>query len=363
VTLVEERKNLVLFVDDEPHILAAIRRAVDDEPFTALFAGSAKEALSIVEQRSLSVIVTDMRMPVMDGLALLKIVREKSPRTVRMVLSGYTQLSQVLATINQGEIFQFISKPWEMEEELLRPVRQAIERYNLEEERDSLREGLAQKNQAYRQIFRVMEQKLNNEKRDLASLKQINHWMFAFWKKHLAMCNGPVDSKIDAAHGQVDLIEEILLMYMDILPTVFEGRNIEQAIAGITKSCNGRVVIAGEQDASLVLFGYYSFLAMVFKLLVYLLTPNTTEVVSFGVSVEPKSSGFFFVVFDCVSLKTADQTRLKIGCSMLSEIGKAYRLRIIPQSGPDGIETIRVVWQAMLDMNGTNQGKETNGNE
>ena len=344
----EERKNLVLFVDDEPHILAAIRRAVDDEMFVALFAGSAKEALGIVEQRTISVIVTDMRMPVMDGLALLKIVREKSPRTIRMVLSGYTQLSQVLATINQGEIFQFISKPWEMEEELLGPVRQAIERYNLEAERDKLREGLAQKNQAYLQIFRVMEQKLSNEKRDLTSLKQINHWMFSFWKKHLTMCNMPSDGKIDSAQMHVGLIEEILLMYMDILPTVFEGRSVAQVTAGIIKSCNGRVVIEGEQDSALVLFGYYDFLEMVFKLLVYLLTPNTSDVVSFGMSVEPKNSGFFFVVFDCAGVKTADQTRLQIGYSMLSELGKAYRLRIIPQSGLNGIETVRVVWQAML---------------
>ena len=88
-----------------------------------------------MEQKSISVIVTDMRMPVMDGLVLLRIVREKFPRTIRMVLSGYTQLSQVLATVNQGEIFQFNSKPWQMEEELLSSVRQAIERYNIETEK------------------------------------------------------------------------------------------------------------------------------------------------------------------------------------------------------------------------------------
>ena len=66
------QKNTVLFVDDEPHVLTAIRRAVIDEPFDSLFAGSAKEALQLMEQKSKSVIVTDMRMPVMSGLEALQ---------------------------------------------------------------------------------------------------------------------------------------------------------------------------------------------------------------------------------------------------------------------------------------------------
>lgn len=90
-----EKKNTVLFVDDEIHILSSIRRATMDESFEALFASSGQEALQIFEKKEISVIVTDMRMPGMDGLALLKIVKEKYPQTVRIVLSGYTQLSQV----------------------------------------------------------------------------------------------------------------------------------------------------------------------------------------------------------------------------------------------------------------------------
>ena len=103
-----DKKGTVLFVDDEPHILNAIRRAITDEAFDGLFAESGAAALKIFEEQEVGVIVTDMRMPVMDGLALLKIVREKYPHTVRIVLSGYTQLSQILGTINHGEIFQFI---------------------------------------------------------------------------------------------------------------------------------------------------------------------------------------------------------------------------------------------------------------
>ncbi|WP_196592644.1 response regulator [Pectinatus sottacetonis] len=120
-------QDKVLFVDDEASVLRAIKRAVMDEKFTPFFANSGEEALEIMEKNEISVIITDMRMPKMDGLALLKIVKEKYPRTVRVVLSGYTQLSQLLVTINQGEIFKFITKPWTTDSELLPVIKQSID--------------------------------------------------------------------------------------------------------------------------------------------------------------------------------------------------------------------------------------------
>ena len=103
------KEAAVLFVDDELNILSAIRRAVTDEAFQSFYANSAKEALKIMAEQEIAVIVTDMRMPEMDGLQLLKIVKSDYPDTVRMVLSGYTQLSQVLATVNHADIFNFIT--------------------------------------------------------------------------------------------------------------------------------------------------------------------------------------------------------------------------------------------------------------
>lgn len=98
----KQEKLKVLFVDDEANVLSAIRRAVQDEEYEALFAKSGKEALALLETENIAVLVTDMRMPEMDGLQLLKLAKEQFPATVRMVLSGYTQLSQVLATVNHA---------------------------------------------------------------------------------------------------------------------------------------------------------------------------------------------------------------------------------------------------------------------
>jgi len=74
----------------------------------------------------------------MNGLELLKIVKEQYPRIVRIVLSGYTQATTLLTAINQGEIFRFVTKPWKMEEDFKPAIRQAVEHYNREAERDRL---------------------------------------------------------------------------------------------------------------------------------------------------------------------------------------------------------------------------------
>ncbi len=127
-----------LFVDDEEKILRSLRRGLREEPYKTFFASSGKEALIILQQEPVHVLVTDMRMPEMDGLELLKIVKTEHPYIIRMVLSGYTDMDTTLAAINEGEIFRFIAKPWELEGELKTAIRQAIEFYNLHSERELL---------------------------------------------------------------------------------------------------------------------------------------------------------------------------------------------------------------------------------
>jgi len=129
-------KKTVLFVDDEEKILTSLKRGLLDEPYKTLFASSGKEALEILQRNQVHVIVTDMRMPEMGGLELLKAVKEDYPNVIRMVLSGYTQVSTLLTAINQGEIFRFITKPWKLEEEFKPAVREAVEYYDFQYQRN-----------------------------------------------------------------------------------------------------------------------------------------------------------------------------------------------------------------------------------
>ena len=121
----------VLFVDDDTVIRMALQRDLKDEPYNKLFAKSAEEALEIVQTKDVHVIVTDMRMPGIGGLDLLRIVKDGYPNIIRLVLSGYMQPTTLLTAINDGEIFKYITKPWKGEGQLKRIIREAIDLYNL----------------------------------------------------------------------------------------------------------------------------------------------------------------------------------------------------------------------------------------
>ena len=101
-------KRTVLFVDDEERILNSLRRSLMDEPYETLFANSGSQALEILEQEHVHVIVSDLCMPEMGGLELLRIVKDGYPHIIRLVLSGNTDRELLLNAINQGEISRFI---------------------------------------------------------------------------------------------------------------------------------------------------------------------------------------------------------------------------------------------------------------
>ena len=124
----------VLFVDDDETILRSLERGFLDELYIQLFARSGQEALEILKKKEVHVIVTDMRMPGMDGLELLRIVRETYPNIVMIVLSGYTDMPTLLKEFGQGEIFEFVPKPWKLEKDLKKVVRNAIDHYNIQNE-------------------------------------------------------------------------------------------------------------------------------------------------------------------------------------------------------------------------------------
>ena len=131
-------KRTVLFVDDEEKVLTSLRRGLLGEPYETLFAQSGKEALEILRRNQIHVLVTDMRMPEMSGLELHRTVKQRYPYIIRMVLSGYADIDTLLGSINQGEIFRFIRKPWKSNEEFKTTIRQAIEFYDLHSEREML---------------------------------------------------------------------------------------------------------------------------------------------------------------------------------------------------------------------------------
>lgn len=130
----------ILLVDDEAIVLRAIERHLATEAYHLLTATSARQALDILERTPVHVLISDFRMPEMDGGEFLKIAAERWPDTVRMVLSGYADIPSVISAINEGEIYRFITKPWQGTE-LKTIVRCAVEKYRQQMETRRLAEA------------------------------------------------------------------------------------------------------------------------------------------------------------------------------------------------------------------------------
>ena len=105
----------VLFVDDEERVVNLLKMIfrASHEVFTAT---SGQQALEIIAANDIQVVVSDQRMPGMLGVELLAAVRERSPDTMRILLTGYSDLAAIVGSVNDGEVFRFINKPWDQQE-------------------------------------------------------------------------------------------------------------------------------------------------------------------------------------------------------------------------------------------------------
>jgi len=120
----------VLFVDDEEYVLNAVERLFSGNGMNILKASSGNEALSILKEEDIAVLVSDNLMPGMRGVELLARVRDISPDTVRILMTAHADLSTAMEAINRGEVFRFLLKPWD-DEELVETVREGLARYRL----------------------------------------------------------------------------------------------------------------------------------------------------------------------------------------------------------------------------------------
>ena len=136
----------ILCVDDEEHILKAMKRIFLDTDYEIITASSGEEGLSVLSRTDMiQVVVSDYRMPGMNGVEFLREVCRRWPQTVRIVLSGYADTVSVISAINEGEIYKFIPKPWN-DEDLKVTVGNAVERYILHNRGVELSKELQGKN-------------------------------------------------------------------------------------------------------------------------------------------------------------------------------------------------------------------------
>jgi response regulator RpfG family c-di-GMP phosphodiesterase len=136
----------ILCVDDERNVLKAMERIFLDDDFEIITAESAEEGLvALAENPGVRLVISDYRMPGMNGVDFLKGVFGQRPDTVRIVLSGYADTAAVVAAINEGQIYKFIPKPWN-DDELRQTVIKALEAFELRQRNQELAQELFQAN-------------------------------------------------------------------------------------------------------------------------------------------------------------------------------------------------------------------------
>jgi two-component system, probable response regulator PhcQ len=128
-----KESNSILVVDDEPYVISALVRVLDEEPLVVKGALSAEEGLRLMQAERFKVVISDEKMPGMDGAEFLIRVKELHPETVRMMLTGHASVEAAMRAVNCGEIYRFFSKPWH-DAELKLALRNAVEKYDLEQE-------------------------------------------------------------------------------------------------------------------------------------------------------------------------------------------------------------------------------------
>jgi len=149
----------ILCVDDEPHILSSLRRLLKPHGYQFLGAGSAEEGIALLDSEKIDLVISDMRMPGMQGSEFLGIARERWPSVVRVMLTGYSDVSSTIEAINKGEIYRYISKPWN-DLEVLGVLNQALERRRIEDENRKLQAALVLKNTELQELNGTLEDRV-----------------------------------------------------------------------------------------------------------------------------------------------------------------------------------------------------------
>ena len=130
------RKRPILVVDDEPEMLYSLKNLLRRE-FEVYTASSGEEGIKILQEHEIHLVMTDQRMPEMTGVELLHRMKTDYPKAMRLIFTGYADIKTVIDAINQGNVYRYVTKPWDPED-LLTSLREAGQRYDAIVQRNTL---------------------------------------------------------------------------------------------------------------------------------------------------------------------------------------------------------------------------------
>ncbi|MFK7885361.1 MAG: HD domain-containing phosphohydrolase [Gammaproteobacteria bacterium] len=161
----------ILFVDDERPILNSLKRLLRPTGHRVHIANSGAEALSILNENAVDVVVSDMRMPEMDGAEFLANVARQWPDTTRMLLTGYADLTSAVDAINNGAISRYLTKPWQ-DTDIVMCLEQAIQNLRLTREKSRLEKLNAKQNHELKLLNDSLEEKVARRTEQIEAAKK-----------------------------------------------------------------------------------------------------------------------------------------------------------------------------------------------
>lgn len=218
-----EYKHTILCVDDEGHILHSLKRLLRKENYRMLTASSGEEGLKILSENEVHLVLSDQRMPGMDGTEFLAKVREKYPDAIRIILTGYTDLDTIMDSVNKGNVFKFLLKPWN-DQNLKLEINRALDQYDLIQTNRGLDEQVFKQNEELREINDNLENLVQERTRDLEIQNQ------ALQLSQNILENLPVPIMGVGADGMIVFFNQAIKSLPDSLGGIELGKMIHERL-------------------------------------------------------------------------------------------------------------------------------------
>lgn len=243
----------LLCVDDEPNILSALRRVFRPQGYRILLAKSGAEGLELLKKEPVDLVISDMRMPAMNGAEFLGRVAADWPRVMRLLLTGYAEMDAAIDAINSGHIYGYYSKPWE-EAELRLGVENALEQKRLAEEREELLKKLAVSNNELKALNASLDAKVQARTAQLqtalGNIKKTNQELKCHYSDTVRAFSRFVDLREGKASGHSRrvadrarrLAEELGMAAKELQDLVFAGLLLQVGTLTLVDRLIGRTL-------------------------------------------------------------------------------------------------------------------------
>jgi response regulator RpfG family c-di-GMP phosphodiesterase len=203
----------ILVVDDDPLILAALSRILQSEGYEVITHTDPAQA---AKEEGFQVVLTDFMMPLLNGVELLRTLREKNPRAVRLMLTAAADFRTASEAVNRGEVFRLLGKPWSLSE-LTSAVRQAFEHFRLVEANERLTREVAEKNAELttinRDLERMVVERTNGLLDGLISALDYRDTETQWHSRRVSLYSRRIGEEIGLTPTQLEVVEQGALLH------------------------------------------------------------------------------------------------------------------------------------------------------